>query len=388
MRRVGDGEHVDRLVSAAGAYWGDGAGDAGCVVAEAFDEDVRVVVRTIMVAKAVCGVLSARLVVLTDPRWRPLAEAFGAVPDLGPPDALVTSRMDRGVRADIPVVHVHGTGTLQAYALFPDESPGSFGAELPGRVAAFFERWVWPNRDALRPAAERAAWRAKGGYQVRTDTERRQLRHYGCARLGLDPGRPTITVFRHTPGRDAELFEETERYAAADESANWLFLDRLGAGAPSVNLLWSMTDVAVTFAGGDLPAFGVPVIQAGWSEGAECGAVHLVRTPEEHRDALGRAVATHAKGETVLGPEQRERARLWLWLRRCGSDVPTQLLPHWELGPDYPRALDVALRHVERDGDPLYGAVRRMWDRRDPLLTRFDFQDITGTTLTPARSAR
>ena len=49
---------------------------------------------------------------------------------------------------------------------------------------------------------------------------------------------------------------------------------------------------------------------------------------------------------------------------------------------------DVALRHVEREGDPLYSAVRRMWDRRDPLLTRFDFQDISGTTSTPARSTR
>ncbi|GGT20747.1 hypothetical protein ACFFV7_14435 [Nonomuraea spiralis] len=388
MRRVVDDEHVDQLVSAARDHWGDGAGDAGCVVAEAFDEDVRVVVRTVMVAKAVCGLLSARLVVLTDPRWRPLAEAFGAAADLGPPDALVTSRMDRCVRTDIPVVHVHGTGALRAYALFPGQSPGSFGEDLPGRVAEFFDQWVWPNRETIAPSAERTAWRAKEGYQVRTDTERRQLRLYGCSRLRLDAGRPTITVFGHMPGRDTELFEETERYAAADESANWLFLDRLRSGALSANILWSMTDVAVTFGGSDLPAFGVPVVQAGWSEGAACGATHVVRTPEELRDRLGEAVATHGKGETILGSEQRERARLWLWLRRCAADVPTQILPRWELGPDYPRALTVALRHAERDGDPLFDAVRRMWERRDPVLTRFDFQDLTRTTLTPARSAR
>ncbi|MGW2216467.1 hypothetical protein ACWCSD_15890 [Nonomuraea sp. NPDC001684] len=389
MRRVvDDEEQVDQLVSAARAYWGDSVGDTGCVVAEAFDEDVRAVVRTVMVAKAVCGLLSARLVVLTDPRWRPLAEAFGAAADLGPPDALVTSRIDPGVRTDIPVVHVHGTGSLQAYALFPGQTPVSFGEELPGRVAEFFERQIWPNREAIRPSAERTAWRAKEGYQVRTDTERRQLRLYGCSRLRLDPGRPTVTVFGHMPGRDTELFEEAERYAAGEESANWLFLDRLRSGLLSPNILWSMTDVAVTFGGSDLPAFGVPVIQAGWSEGAACGATHLARTPEELRDRLGEAVAVHGKAETILGPEQRDRARLWLWLRRCGADVPTQVLPRWELGPDYPRALAVALRHAEPDGDPLFEAVRRMWERRDPVLTRFDFQDLAKTTLTPARSAR
>ncbi|TMR17937.1 hypothetical protein ETD86_22705 [Nonomuraea turkmeniaca] len=371
-------------------------------MAEVFDQDIRAVARTLMVAKAVCGAAMARLVVLGDPEARQLAEVFGAARDLQPetpPVALVTGRVDRGVPREIPVVHVHGTGTLQAYAMFPDDGPSSFQEELPGRVAAFFEQYVWPHRELIGPSAERVAWQAKSGYQVRSDTERRQLRNYGCARLGLDPGLPTVAVFGHEPGEDTELFETAAQFATSDESANWLFADPVGSaharmkyvgGALSTNILWSMTDVAVTFGDVDLPAFGIPVIQAGWSEGAECGATHVPRSPSDLRQLLEEAIARHAKGDTILGPEQRERARLWLWMRHCGTDVPTQLLPHWAHGDDYARVLAVNLRYVERDGDPLFGAVHRMWERRDPLLTRFDFRYPAGlsTTLIPARSTR
>ncbi|MFB4269000.1 hypothetical protein [Nonomuraea sp. GTA35] len=388
-RRVGeDGGHVERLLAAARTCWGETPGGDGCVVAEAYDEDLRIVVRTLTVARAVCGLLSARLAVLTRPEWSPLARAFGAAQDPRPelpPAALVTSKAERAVPRDIPVVHVHGTGTLQAYALFPDQGPCSIQDELPARVGAFFERHVWPHRELIRPSAERVAWRARSGYQVRTATERRQLRHHGCARLGIDADRPTIAVLGHVPARDAELFGTTAEFAAADESANWLFLDpvpaadhpriRCVSGTLSTTMVWSMADVGVTFGDSDLPAFGIPVIQAGWSEGGACGSTHVAGSPYEHRRLLEEAIAQHAKGESILGPEQRERARLWLWLRRCGADVPTQLLPHWEQGDDYARALAVNLRHVEPGGDPLYRAVGRMWQRREPMLTRLDFGD-------------
>ncbi|WP_043615563.1 hypothetical protein [Nonomuraea candida] len=455
MGRVGDGGQVDRLVAAArsrragnafdhafdgvpGGGSGRASGDAfdgfdgvpggsggsgGFVVAEAYDEDLRVVARTLLVAEAVCGLLPARLVALTRPEWRPLAEALGASWDHGPwPErsaydaaaALVTSRAERDVTRSAPVVHVHGTGTLRAYALFPDQGPCSIGEELPARIGAFFERHVWPHRDLLRAGADRVARRAGSGYQVRTDTERRQLRHHGCARLGLDPDRPTIVVFGHAPERDAELFGTTVEFAASEERANWLFLDPVPTGEPgtpaeghalpvpehgrirrvgrgtSASILWSMADACVAFGESDLPAFGVPVIQAGWSEGRACGATHVPGSPHEHRLLLEEAIARHAKGESLLGPEQRERARLWLWLRHCGADVPSSLLPHWEHGDDYARALAVGLRHAECDGDPLYSAVGRMWERREPVLTRFDFHHPAGPaiTLTPSRSTR
>ncbi|MEV0309099.1 hypothetical protein [Nonomuraea fuscirosea] len=417
MRRVGDREHVDRLLAAARTWWADSAGDDGCVVAETYDEDLRVVVRTLLVAKAVCGLLSARLVVLTDPGWTRLAEAFGGTvggrPDV-PPRALVTSRVERAVPTEVPVVHVHGTGTLRAYALFPDQGTCTIQDELPARVGAFFERHVWPHREVIRPGAERVARRAGRAYQVRTETERRQLRHYACSRLGIDADRPTVAVFGHEPGRDAELFAATTEFAASDQSANWLFLDapaddasgtgcrngpwrELGStprirhvrGTISANLLWSTTDVGVAFGDSDLPAFGIPVIQAGWSEGGACGATHVAGSPSEHRLLLAEAIARSAKGAGFLGPEQRERARLWLWLRRCGADVPSQLLPHWEHGDDYARAMTVNLRHAERDGDALYCAVGRMWRWRDPVLTRFDFHDpaATAAALIPSTTA-
>jgi hypothetical protein len=402
MRRVEDGENFDRLLRAARNHWGEGPGGDRCVVAESFDQDIRVVARTLMVAKAVCRATSSRLIVLGDPEARQLGEVFGAARDLQPetpPVALVTGRVDRSVPRDIPVVHVHGKGTLQAYALFPGDGPNSFESELPGRVATFFEQHVWPNRDMIAPSAARVAWQAKSGYQVRTDTERRQLRSYGCARLGLDPGLPTIVVLQHLPGDDTELFATTADFASSDESANWLFLDRTasdhyrmkcGVDSLSTNILWSMADVGVSFGDSELPAFGIPVIQAGWSEGRDCGATHVARSAPELRVLLEEAIAKHSKGDTILGPEQRERARLWLWLRRCGADVPSQLIPHWEHGDDYARVLAVNLRYVERDGDPLFTSVHRMWARRDPLLTRFDFRYPTGlsTTLTPARSTR
>ncbi|MDP4510808.1 hypothetical protein [Nonomuraea turcica] len=402
MRRVGDGGHFDRLLGAARTHWAESPSGDRCIVAEVYDQDIRAVARTLLVAKALCGAATARLVVLGDTEARQLGEVFGAARDLQPetpPLALVTDRVDRGVPREIPVVHVNGTGTLQAYALFPADGASSFQEELPGQVAAFFEQYVWPHRDLIRPSVERSAWQAKCGYQVRTDTERRQLRSYGCARLGLDPGLPTVAVFGHKPGEDTELFETTAHYATSDEWANWLFLDPVGgaharmkhvADTLSTNMLWSLTDVAVAFGDIELPAFGIPVIQAGWSEGAECGATHVSRTPSELRQLLEESIARHAKGDTILTPEQRERARLWLWMRRCGGDVPTQLLPHWAHGDDYARVLGVNLRYVERDGDPLFGAVHRMWERRDPLLTRFDFHHPAGlsTILTPVRSTR
>ncbi|NRQ38118.1 hypothetical protein HII36_40760 [Nonomuraea sp. NN258] len=394
MRRVGDDEHFNRLLSAARAYWGQSPGGDRCVVAEAFHQDIRVVVRTLLVAKAICGLTSARLVVLAGAEWKRLAEAFGAADDVHPDAssvALVTSRAD-GEAWDVPVIRIEGAGTLKAYASFP----GPSAAAQDDAIGAFFDRWVWPNRDLLRPGAERVAWRARSDYQAHTETERRQLRYYGCARLGIDPAKPTIAVFDH----DGPLFQETAQFAARDDSANWLFLGPAAERYParlthladtlSTNLLWSMTDVAVATRAVELPAFGIPVIQPVRSEWSGCGAAHVAESPSDYWRLLDEAISRHEKGESVLGPEQRERARLWLWLRRCGADVPSALLPHWELGADadFLRSFTVNLRHAERDGDLLYDAVRRMWQRREPMLTRFDFQDpaALSAALIPSRS--
>jgi hypothetical protein len=75
-----------------------------------------------------------------------------------------------------------------------------------------------------------------------------------------------------------------------------------------------------------------------------------------------------------LDAEQIERARLWHWLYRSGSDVSTQLVQHWEAmaGDDLMRRIMTAMAHVESDGDPLFASTRRMWTRKEPMLTRFD----------------
>ncbi|WP_336212332.1 hypothetical protein [Nonomuraea sp. LPB2021202275-12-8] len=540
MRAVGDEEQFERLLSAASSYWGKRPSRPGtCVVAEALHQDIRVIVRNLLLANAICELTSSRLVVLTgtDREWsrllwddfdtgrvRRLAEAFGAaevvdvhdlvdrrladegdspaegispaaldalekatllrlnrVPRLPAtqderwrarrgraralsavydrlfaelsPAALVTSEVDydqwglaveTAVRRQVPVVHVRGTGSLRAQALFPGQGTGAFREELTGRLARFFDESVWPHRDLVQPGAELVAWRAKGergswwrggsvnSFELRTETERRQLRGHGCDRFGIDPDRPTFTVFQHAVsdavGANREIFddfaewlEETADFAAAEESVNWLFLDHpaqaghdttghfesvaarhahrshlafMPRAALSRNMLWSMSDVGVTVRGAvscELPAFGIPVIQAGWSEWSGCGVSHVAETRADYWRLLADSVAKHVKGESSLEPEQRERARLWLWLERSGADVASPLLPHWELGDgeDYLRTLSVSMRHVERDGDPLRHAVRRMWERREPLLSRFDFGDPArlADALTTSRSA-
>ncbi|NRQ30719.1 hypothetical protein HII36_02555 [Nonomuraea sp. NN258] len=547
MHLVGDDEQFDRLIIAAEAYWAHRPASAATsryVVAEAMHEDVRVIVRNLLMANVICELTSSRLIVLTgtDAEWtealweefdvervRRLAEAFGAaevidahdlvdrhladggdgpapgidpeamtamenatlvrlarVPRIpeGPQDerqlarrrrtrafaavyerlfaerdveALVTSHVDydqwglavdAAMRGNIPVVHVQSTGSMKAYALFPERRRGlgTFRAELTCLIGEFFDEHVWPHRDLIRPNAELVAWRAKvnlgrpswwraghvSNFELHTETERRQLRRHACDRLGLDPDRPVLTVFNHAVsdalGTNREIFhdlaqwfEETADFAAAHDSVNWLFLDHpsqvrydttehfasVAAGhagrghlvfAPSLvlskNLLWSMTDVGVTVRGSvsnELPAFGIPVVQAGWSEWSGCGLSHVARTRDDYWRLLGEAMAAHAKGESVLGAEQRERARLWLWLYRGGADVPGPLTPHWEIGQgdEYLQTLAVGMRHVERDGDPFVCAVRRMWERRDPLLCRFDLRDpgALSSALTGSRSA-
>ncbi|MFI7700231.1 hypothetical protein [Nonomuraea sp. NPDC049480] len=345
--------------------------------------------------------------------------------------------VDTAMRGKIPIVHVQSTGSMKAYTLFPEsyEGSGTFREQLTPQIAAYFHEHVWPHRDLIRPDAELVAWRAKGNlgrpswwragnksnFEVHNGTERRQLRRHGCERFGMDPDRPVFTIFNHAVsdalGTNREIFddlaqwfEETAEFAATEDSVNWLFLDHpsqhrydttghfealaarhsarphltfMPSLALSKNVMWSMTDVGVTVRGSvasELPAFGIPVIQAGWSEWSGCGLSHVAETRDDYWRLLGEAVARHTKGESILGPEQRERARLWLWFYRSGADVPSPLTPHWELGAgnEYMRALTVHMEHVERDGDPLHRAVRRMWERRDPVLSRLDFHDLPG----------
>jgi hypothetical protein len=350
-------------------------------------------------------------------------------------------------RAGVPVVHTQQTGAAKAYTLFPESAAGAptFRAELTRQIGAFFEQRVWAQRDRLHRDAELVAWRAKanlgrpswwrGGaaatVELANPAERADLRAHALARLGFDSARPVVAVFNHAVsdalgtnleifGDLAEWFERTVEYAHGATDANWLFLehpsqalyDRTGffptlaaryAGdrhmafrpsrALSKNVLWSLVDLGVTVRGSvsnELPAYGIPVIQAGWSEWSACGLSRVTEDRESYWTALGTALAGLRTGAELITAEQVRRARLWLWFYRAGADVVSPLCPHWETWPAdiLLRTLHVTMRYVESDADPLFAAVERMWRRREPLLTRFDLDDArTRETIPTARRA-
>ena len=138
---------------------------------------------------------------------------------------------------------------------------------------------------------------------ILTFTGTTRLRSHVVGRLGFDTERPIVTVFNHAVsdalGTNRELFPsladwfaDTAAYAAEHPEAQWLFLDhpsqalydstgffdsvaathrrtRHLAFRPSAtlskNALWSLTDLGVTVRGSvsnELPAYGIPVIQA------------------------------------------------------------------------------------------------------------------------------
>jgi hypothetical protein len=334
-------------------------------------------------------------------------------------------------RLDVPVVHVQSTGGLKAYTLFPDRRRGAetFRAELTQQIAEFFEKAVWPNRHLLRRNAEMVTWRAKGNLgrpswwrggnaaalELRTEADRRVVRRHAMARFGFDPDKPVVVVYNHAVS-DAlntnvevfpdlgEWFEQTAAYAAHRDDVNWLLVDhpqqtlydasgffdevarrhaayRHMAFRPSSqvskNVAWSLVDLALTVRGSisnELPAYGIPAIQAGWSEWSGCGFTQVARDVVDYWHLLAHAIEALRAGRPLITDEQIERARLWAWFYRSGTDVNSSLVQHWEMGQNAAlfRSLRVAMRNVEPDADPAFTAVRRMWARREPFLTRFD----------------
>jgi hypothetical protein len=371
------------------------------------------------------------------------------------PIALVTSHVDydqwglaveAATRARVPVLHVQSTGSLKAYAHFPENALGETGyrAELTRQIGGYFDDHIWAARDIIGPSAELVAWRSRGNLgrpswwrggagaacELRSSAERRQFREYTMERHGFDPARPVVTVFNHAIsdalGTNRECFaslaewvEKTAEFAVSMTDANWLFLDHpnqfrydstghfgslaeehaahrhlrfLASTDLSKNALWSLTDLGITVRGSvsnELPAFGTPVIQAGWSEWSACGLTTVALDRDDYWKAIGASVEALARGEEIIAPEQVERARLWLWFYRSAADVPSPLVPAWDIRPedDLMRALDINLRGVESDGDPVFAAALRMWSEREPFLTRFDLKarDVLARLVTRTR---
>jgi len=334
-------------------------------------------------------------------------------------------------RLDVPVIHVQSTGGLKAYALFPDRRRGAetFRAELTVQVAEYFEKHVWPKRDLLRRSAEQVTWRSKGNLgrpswwrggngavlELRTAADRRVVRRHAMARFGFDPDRPVVVVYNHAVSDALNTnvetfpdlgawFEQTAEFAAGRTDVSWLmidhpqqslydtsgFFDRVArrhaayrhlafrpSSQVSKNVVWSLADLALTVRGSvsnELPAYGIPAIQAGWSEWSGCGFTRVARDVADYWWLLEDAIGALACGRPLLTGEELERARLWAWFYRSGADVNSSLVQHWEMGQSAAlfRALRVAMRNIEPDADPAFTAVRRMWTRREPFLTRFD----------------
>lgn len=341
--------------------------------------------------------------------------------------------VESALRFGVPAVHVQSTGGLKAYALFPETcvGEGSFRMHLTRQIAEFFEKHLWANRDVLRRSAELTAWRSKsnlgrpswwrgGGVvssvEFRTPQERQSIRMHAMDRLGFDRAKPVVAVYNHATSdalnTNVEVFEdlgrwfeETAAFAADEPSVNWLFVDhpsqarydvtgffdqvqarhtdaRHLAFLPSLelskNVMWSLVDLGVTVRGStsaELPVYGIPAIQAGWSEWSGCGFTSVARDVDDYWDLLRDAVSGLVSGRPLITEEQIERARLWLWFYRSGGDVASHLVQHWEMGQNKElfNALVVAMRQVESDGDAALVSTQRMWSRREPFLTRVDF---------------
>jgi hypothetical protein len=199
----------------------------------------------------------------------------------------------------------------------------------------------------------------------------------------------------------ADWFADTAAYAADHPEAQWLLdhpsqalYDGTGlfehiakqhraarhlAFRPSAklskNALWSLTDLGVTVRGSisnGLPAYGIPVIQAGWSEWSSCGLSIVADDRDAYWKTLEDSVTALRDGVALVGEEQARRARLWLWLYRSGTDVVTPLVPQWEVWPadTLLKTMRATFRHIESDADPVFTAMERMWTRREPMLTR------------------
>jgi hypothetical protein len=340
--------------------------------------------------------------------------------------------VDAASRAGVPVLHVQLTGTLKVYGHFSAGADPSapVRAEHTKQLAEFFDRHVWPRREQLHRYAELVSWRNKsnlgrpawwrgGGavsiVELATPAERAALRVHAMARFGFNQDKPVVVVYNPTLtdalGTNVEAFadpaewlEYTARLAASRDDANWLFLDHPYQAAFDVsgsfdklarqsadhdhlafaksmdlsrNMIWSLADLGVTIrgsVGAELPAYGVGVVQAGWSEWSGIGFDSVARDPDHYRLLMEESLTALKAGRPLVSDEQVDRARLWMWFYRSATDVPSVFVQHWELGATDVlfKVLRTTMDHVEPDSDPLFASVRRMWERRDPVLTRYD----------------
>ena len=341
--------------------------------------------------------------------------------------------VEAAVRHDVPVLFPQSTGGLKAHAIFPEKQlPGlPVRAGLTAEIGRYFDEQIWAHREKLRRSAELTMWRLKGSLgwpawwrpvgsdshvDARGSLDRAELRGHAARRTGLDANKPTITVYNHAVSdalwtnveafRDlGAWYEDTAQFASQHSEVNWLFLEHpsqdkydrtdffgtLARGHQhrehmsfmhsidlSRNLQASISDTVVTVRGSvstEFPAMGIPAIQAGWSDWSHCGFTTVADTPSAYFATLQRHICGLLAGEDMITEDQVDRARLWAWFYRSASDVPSPLVQQWQVGEGDSlfNLLATNMMQVEPDGDPAFQSVRRLWDRREPFVSRFDW---------------
>lgn len=339
-------------------------------------------------------------------------------------------------QAEVPVLTTLDDGNLRLWAAFPDAA-GPVGQEklLDAMISEahgdWFERRIWPARDALLEGADVVidrvrnaegnhwSWRSDPGARLTVDApeDRARFRAEGLRTLGITEDRPVVGVFVHcfTDALDltfrtfrsyAEWFRSTAEFAAQHPEYTWVFIDHpqqrlyerteffertaahftgfdhvrfTQSSLFSRDVLLSMVDVATTFRGSvslEFPCYGIPTVQAGPHAWSSSGFSTVAGSREEYWDLLLSVTAAVADGTHVAGRETMERARLWLWLLKSGADVPSALFPHFSVAKaniiKNVTLIRDAMLSQELDMDPLFGAVERMWMHRDPVVTRGD----------------
>ncbi|MDQ2849697.1 MAG: hypothetical protein M3Y49_03000 [Actinomycetota bacterium] len=341
-------------------------------------------------------------------------------------------------RVGVPTLHVQSTGGMKAYrGIDPASAQQSYRQALTLSLGTFFEEQLWPHRAALGPAAELVTWRSRRNLGTpswwRSDSEddeiayvsaaeRLVVREWAARRIGLPADRPVVAVFNHAVSDAlggnhenfdslADWFERTAEYAARHPEVSWLLLDhpkqylydttgsfervaeRFGhhrhlrftqSKMLSKNQLWSLTDLVVTVRGSvsnEYPAYGTPAIQAGWSEWSHCGFTMRADDQPSYWRLLDTSLAALVSGAELITDEQVQRARLWMWFYRSGSDVDSGLVPHWRQGiaGQLHTQLNVAMNAVEGDADPLFTSVARWWKDAGPALLRAPVQDVAAS---------